>query len=104
MLLGVREENQHLQTKLDQAEMENQYLRAQLSTAESAKTLAIFQASSQSKTVAAHVIANTTDTGADGRRRSRLLRRRSERMAVITPEGIVGKVISVYPNDFPLCC
>jgi rod shape-determining protein MreC len=97
-LLGVREENQHLQAKLDQAEMENQYLRAQLATADRASALKIFQISSQSKTVAAHVIANTTDTGSNA-----VIDRGSsdgvqKGLAVITPEGIVGKVISVFPN------
>jgi rod shape-determining protein MreC len=98
VLLGVREENQRLKASLDRAELENQYYRAELATADRASALAIFRASSQSKTVAAHVIANTTDTGAtavvdrgssDGVQKG---------MAVITPEGIVGKVISVYPN------
>jgi rod shape-determining protein MreC len=96
-LLGVRGDNQHLRADLDRMELENQYLRAQLSTAENAKTLRIFQATSQSRTVAAHVIANTTDSGdnviidrgsSDGVQKG---------MAVITPEGIVGKVISVFP-------
>ncbi len=87
------------QSRAGPAEMENQYLRAQLSTAENAKTLRIFQASSQSKTVAAHVIGNTTDTGADA-----VIDRGSsdgveKGMAVITPEGIVGKVISVFPKS-----
>jgi rod shape-determining protein MreC len=99
VLLGVREENQRLKAALDRTEMDNQYLRGQLSTAENAKTLRIFQASSQSRTVAAHVVANTTDTGA-----SAVVDRGSsdgvqKGMAVITPEGIVGKVIGVFPND-----
>jgi len=99
VLLGVREENQRLQAKLDHAEMENQYLRAQLSTAENAKTLRIFQATSQSKTVAAHVIASTTDTGADvviDRGSSAGIQKG---MAVVTAEGIVGTVISVFPGS-----
>jgi len=96
VLLNVREDNQRLKADLDRAEMESQYLRAQLSTAENARSLAIFQVSSESKTVAAHVIGNTTDTGATA-----LIDRGSssgiERgMAVRTPEGIVGKIISAY--------
>ena len=98
VLLGVREDNQRLKAQLDRAEMENQYYRAELSTAENARALAIFQASSQSKTVAAHVIGNTTDTGANA-----VIDRGSSSgvekgMAVRTPEGIVGKVISVFPT------
>jgi rod shape-determining protein MreC len=96
-LRGVREKNQELQSKLDRAELENQYLRAQLSTADRASALAIFRTTSQSKTVGAHVTGNTTDTNGavvivdrgstDGVQNG---------MAVITPEGIVGRVISVY--------
>lgn len=98
VLLGVRSENQRLKAELNRAEMENQYDRTQLATADNARALEIFQASSQSKTVAAHVIGNTTDTGANA-----VIDRGSSSgvekgMAVRTPEGIVGKVISVFPN------
>jgi rod shape-determining protein MreC len=98
LLLGVREERDRLKADLNRAEMENQYYRAELATADRASALKIFQISSQSKTVAAHVIANTTDTGANA-----VIDRGSsdgvqKGLAVITPEGIVGKVISVFPN------
>ena len=99
LLLNVREENQRLKADLDRTEMENQYLRAQLSTADRATALAIFQKTSQSKTLAARVIGNTTDPNgkavivdrgaADGIQKG---------MAVIKPEGIVGKVIGVFPH------
>ena len=99
LLRGVRERNLQLKAELERVEMDNQYLRAELSTADNAKTLAIFQASSKSKTLAAHVIGNTTDTGAkvifidrgakDGVQKG---------LAVITPEGIVGKVTNVFPS------
>ena len=46
------------------SKMENQYLRTELSTADRAKSLAIFQQQSPSKTIAAHVIGNTTGVGA----------------------------------------
>jgi rod shape-determining protein MreC len=99
VLLGVREDNQRLKAALDRSEMENQYYRAELATADRARALAIFRASSQSKTVAAHVIGNTTDTGATA-----VIDRGSsdgvqKGMAVITPEGIVGKVISVFSGS-----
>src|SRR5579862_9566756 len=48
LLRGVREENQRLQSRLDQAELENQYLRGQLSTADRASALAIFRTTFQS--------------------------------------------------------
>lgn len=99
VLLGVREENQKLRAELDNARMENHYLRTELSTADRARALAIFQKTSPSKTVAAHVISNTTSTSA----KAVIVDRGSvggiqKGMAVITPDGIVGKVISVYPT------
>jgi rod shape-determining protein MreC len=99
LLLGVREENRNLKVELQRTEMDNQYLRAQLATADNAKALSIFRPSSRSKTLAAHNIGRTTDTSAqvilvdrgssDGVQKG---------MAVITPEGIVGKIIGVTPN------
>ena len=59
-LRNVRDENNRLKADLDRVKMENQYLRTQVNTADRAKTLAIFQNSTQSKTLAAHVIGNTT--------------------------------------------
>jgi rod shape-determining protein MreC len=98
VLLGVREENRRLKADLDQTKLENQYLRNELSTADRAKALAIFQQQSQSRTVAAHVIGNTTDGGKvviiDRGGNSGILKG----MAVITPEGIAGKVTAVYPT------
>jgi len=99
LLLNAREENQRLKTDLDRAQLENQYLRAQLSTADRAGALALFQKTSQSRTLAARVIGNTTDPSgkaviidrgaADGIQKG---------MAAIKPEGIVGKVIGVFPH------
>ena len=98
VLLDVREENKRLTKELDRTEMENQYLRTQLDTADRARSLAIFQTQSPSKTIAAHIIGNTTDTGAKvvivDRGTTSGVRKG---MAVITPDGIVGKVESVYP-------
>jgi rod shape-determining protein MreC len=99
VLLKVREENQHLQADLDRTKMENQFLRTQLSTADRAKSLAIFQQQSLSKTIAAHVIGNTTGVGAkvvivDRGTGSGV----QKGMAVITPDGIVGKVTGAYPT------
>ena len=79
--------------------MENQYLRTELSTADRAKSLAIFQTASPSKTIAAHVIGNTTGLGAKVVIIDRGTTAACEKgMAVITPDGIVGKVIGVYPT------
>jgi rod shape-determining protein MreC len=99
VLLDVREENKRLKTDLSRFQMENQHLRAELSTADRASALAIFQAQTPMKTVAAHIIGSTTDSSA----KAVLIDRGSlagiqKGMAVITPDGIVGKVTSVYPT------
>jgi rod shape-determining protein MreC len=99
ILLDVREDNKHLRAQLDQAELDNQYLRAQLSTSDRAKALALFQATSQAKTLAARITGNTTDVGGatviiDRGASSGV----QKGMGVTTPEGIVGKVIEVYPT------
>jgi len=98
VLLDVREENKRLKRDLDRISMDNQYLRTQLDTADRAKSLAIFQQSSPSKMVAAHVIGNGTGSSA----KVVIVDRGSasgiqKGMAVITPQGIVGKVVDVYP-------
>ncbi len=97
VLLGVREDNKRMKAELDRIKMDNQYLRAELSTADRARSLAIFQTRSPSKTVAAHIIGNTTGTGA----KVVFIDRGSGSgiepgMAVITPDGIAGKVTKVF--------
>jgi rod shape-determining protein MreC len=97
VLLDVREENKRMKTELDRVKMDNQYLRAELSTADRAQSLAIFQKHSPSKTVAAHIIGNTTGAGA----KVVFIDRGSASgiepgMAVITPDGIAGKVTKVF--------
>lgn len=99
VLLDVREENQRMKKELDRIQMDNQFLRAELSTADRARSLAIFKAQSPSKTMAAHIIGNTTDSGAKVVIVDRGSNSGIEKgMAVITPDGIVGKVDSVYPT------
>jgi rod shape-determining protein MreC len=96
VLLSVREDNKRLKAQLDRVNMENQYLRTELSTADRARSLAIFQERSPLKTVAAHIIGNTT-SGAlivDRGSSSGI----ENGMAVITPDGIVGKIIGAYPT------
>jgi rod shape-determining protein MreC len=99
LLLGVRRDNHRLQSELDRIKMENQYLRAELDTADRARELALFQAGTPSKTVAARIIGNTTGAGANvviiDRGASSGIQ---NGMAVITPSGIAGKVIDVYPG------
>jgi rod shape-determining protein MreC len=99
VLLDVREENKRMKIEMDRTKMENQYLRAELSTADRARSLAIFQQQSPSKTIAAHVIGNTTGVTSKVVIVDRGTTSGIEKgMAVITPDGIVGKVTSAYPT------
>src|SRR5436309_8562774 len=98
ILLDVREQNRKLKNDNDQLRMENVYFRNQLSTAEHARALIQFQAQTRSKTVAARVIGNSTVVTA----KAVFIDRGStsgidKGMAVVNPDGIVGKVTAVYP-------
>ena len=98
ILLDVREQNRKLKAANDQLRMENIYYRNQLSTAEHAHALILFQSQSQSKTVAARVIGNSTVSTAKAVFIDRGSTSGIEKgMAVVTPEGIVGKIAAVYP-------
>ena len=98
VMLDVREDNKRMKKELDRVQMENQYLRTELDTADRARSLSIFQQHSPSKTVAAHIIGNTTSSGAKVVIVDRGSTSGIEKgMAVTTPDGIVGKVVDVYP-------
>jgi rod shape-determining protein MreC len=98
ILLDVRDQNRKLKSDNDKLRMENVYFRNQLSTAEHAHALTLFQAQSPSKTVAARVIGNSTVASAKAVFIDRGYTSGIEKgMAVVTPDGIVGKVIAVYP-------
>ncbi len=99
VLLGVRGENEKLKRDNGQLKMENHYLKAELGTADRARALSVFQTQSPSKTVAARVIGN--GTGANSK--VVFIDRGSTSgvesgMAVVTPDGIVGKVVDAYPT------
>jgi rod shape-determining protein MreC len=98
VLLGVRSQNEKLQHENGQLKIENHYLKSELATADRAQALSVFQAHSPSKTVAARVIGN--GTGANSK--VVFIDRGSTSgiesgMAVVTPDGIVGKVVDAYP-------
>ena len=98
-LRGVRAENRGLKDQIEQMRIEQVRLREDASQAHRLQTLLAFKEQFISKTVAAQVIGSSgtdlsriiyIDKGADaGVRRD---------MAVITADGIVGKVLLVYPS------
>lgn len=98
-LRNVQQENQQLRAYSSQLKLKNQFLAAELATADRAKALLEFRSRTPSRTLPARVIGTGTgansrvvyvDRGsADGVKRG---------MAAITAEGIVGKVIAAYPT------
>src|SRR5205823_4615854 len=60
VLLHTRSDNDRLRQEIGQLKLENQYLKTELSTAERARALSVFQAHSPSKTLAARIIGNGT--------------------------------------------
>ena len=98
-LHSAREENQHMQGELSKLKIENQFLRTQLNTADRVKALAAFERESPSRLLAARIIG----TAASATNKIVLLDRGSNSevekgMAIITPDGIVGKVLEAYPT------
>jgi rod shape-determining protein MreC len=99
LLLRVEQENERMRVELDKMKLENQFLRTELTTADRVRALALFQQQTRAKTVAARIIGTGTGAnskavfvdrgGKDGVQRG---------MAVITPDGIVGKVTFVYTS------
>jgi rod shape-determining protein MreC len=95
----IREENRRMQTEVARLKLENQQLKSELATADRAKALAAFQEHTPSKTLAARVIG----AGAGSSSKVLFLDRGSNAgvekgMAVVTPDGIVGKIIASYPT------
>jgi rod shape-determining protein MreC len=95
----MREQNRQIQAELDRLKMENQFLKTELETADRARALSVFQTRTPSRTVAARVIG----TGAGSNAKLVFADRGSvagvqKGMAVITPDGIVGKVIASFPT------
>jgi len=98
VLLGVREENQRLRDEVGHLKMQNHFLNDELGTADRVRALAAFQSRTPSKTVAARIIgsgtaANSAEVFVDRGNSSGV----EKGMAVVTPDGIVGKVVEAYP-------
>lgn len=99
LLARASEQNRDMKSALDLEKLENQRLRSELATADRARSLAIFAQQTPSKTTAARVIGNATGIGT----RVVIIDRGAasgieKGMAVITPQGIVGKITGVYSN------
>src|SRR5215467_854107 len=98
LLRDASAENRRLKAELDKLKLENINLKNDLNTADRARALQIFQEKTPSKTVAATIIA----TGAGANSHVVFVDRGSvagvlRGMPVVTPDGIVGKVIQAYP-------
>jgi len=92
-------ENRRLRDEVGRLRIENIFLKNELSTADRAKALQVFQSKTASKLVAATVIGTGAATGSkmvlvDAGSAAGVQRG----MAVVTPDGIVGKVIAAYPT------
>jgi rod shape-determining protein MreC len=98
VLLDVRDQNQRLKSELGRIKLENQFLKTELSTADRARALAQFETRSESKTIAARIIGNGTGANSKVVFIDRGTTSGVQRgMAVITPDGIVGKVVEAFP-------
>ncbi|MEK7404803.1 MAG: rod shape-determining protein MreC [Acidobacteriota bacterium] len=98
-LRNLAGENRRLTAELGRLKLENQYLKSELATAERAQALSAFQAKSPSRTIAARVIGAGAGAGSkvvfvDRGSASGVMKG----MAVINPDGILGKVIAAYPT------
>lgn len=99
VLRDLREENSRLKAELGKLKVENTFLRNELSTADRAKLLAAFQTRTPSKTLAARIFG----TSAGGTDKVLFVDRGTlsgvqKGMAVLTPDGIVGKILGAFPT------
>ncbi len=97
--IGARKESRRLQSEVDRLTMENRYLKSELGRADRSQALALYRASIPSTTIAARVIG-----GGAGVNSGVIFVDRGSRdgvragMAVINPNGVVGKVTAAYPT------
>src|SRR5579872_1007731 len=98
-LRDMNAEYRRVRAERDQLKIENIFLKDQLNTADRAKALEVFQARTASKTLAASVILASAGSDSNVRFLDRGSFAGVERgMAVVTPDGIVGKIIEAYPS------
>ena len=99
-LRGTRGENERLKEELDRLKLEQLQLRRTLARFEREEEFFAYQKEISSRTLLASVIA----AGADPNAREVFVNKGSgdgiePGMAVITPDGVVGKVHAVFPGD-----
>jgi rod shape-determining protein MreC len=97
-LRDARDQSRRLQTEVNRLRIENQLLHNELASAQRAEAMAGFQAHTPSKMVGARVIGTTSG----GSSQTLLIDRGSASgvrrgMAVVTPSGVVGRILAVYP-------
>jgi rod shape-determining protein MreC len=98
-LHNARAENRQMRSDLDKLKLENQFLKAELNTADRVKALAAFEKQTPSRLVAARIIGTATTSVSKIVFLDRGSNAEVEKgMAVITPDGIVGKVLDAYPT------
>jgi len=99
LMHDASEDNRKLRDEVGRLRLQVNFLQNELATADRAKALQVFQSHTPSKMLAAHIIG--TDAGSNSK--VVLVDRGSAEgvmrgMAVVTPDGIVGKVIASYPT------
>jgi rod shape-determining protein MreC len=99
-LRGVRTENARLRAELDQLRLQNRKLAAQAGEAQRLSTVLKFsEAHPETPMLAAQVIGASADPASHTLFLNRGDHDRVRRnMAVITPDGIVGKIVEVLPS------
>lgn len=99
-LRHAREENDRLQREVNQFQLENRNLSSRAAEADRLATLLNFrEVHPQAPMLAAQVIGSSAEASSHTIFINRGERDRMRKdMAVITPDGIVGKVVGVYPH------
>jgi rod shape-determining protein MreC len=98
LLHDTNAENRRLQAELDRLKLDNIFMKSELNRADRAVALAVFQRHTASKMVAATVFAVGAGSGSKVVFVDRGTVSGVQRgMAVVTPDGIVGKVTAAYP-------
>jgi rod shape-determining protein MreC len=93
-LKDVREEGRRLHSEIDTLKLENQELKSELAMADRAKALSRFEARTPSKMLAARIIGNMNGAFVDRGSNAGV----QKGMAVVTADGIAGKVLESYPT------